>query len=155
MTAECVSQAVSLPVEHEPLLRERNLGDLRGTAYDDLAENPFAPDYAPPGGETWEQFHDRVDAAWHLVCELAGALDGHLAVVTHGLVCHSIAVRHIELPRGAPRTGMNGPPIPFGNTALTIVDGPSPWRVELFACTAHLNDANDDMGDGTAGISGI
>jgi broad specificity phosphatase PhoE len=94
----------------------------------------FAPDYAPPNGETWEVFHARVDRAWALVQERAAATGGHLAVVTHGLVCRSLAARHLILPDG------EDVPERWENTALTIIDHPAPWRVRLLNCVTHLDD---------------
>ncbi len=98
----------------------------------------FALDYAPPNGETWEVFHSRVDHAWALIQERAAATGGHLAVVTHGLVCRSLAARHLILPDG------EYVPERWENTALTIVDPPgswaAPWRVRLLNCIAHLDD---------------
>ena len=78
----------------------------------------FAPEYAPPNGETWEVFHARVDRAWALVQEAAAAAGGHLAVVTHGLVCRSLAARHLILPEG------QEVPARWENTALTVIDHP-------------------------------
>jgi len=139
MTARCLHEATGVAVESEPLLQERNLGDLRGTPYAELDSDPFAPGYAPPGGETWEVFHLRVDAAWARVRAAAADLEGgHLAVVTHGLVLHSLAVRHLDLPAVVPRAPDDGPPLRFGNTALSIVANTAPFSVELFACTGHL-----------------
>ena len=98
----------------------------------------FAPDYAPPNGETWEVFHARVDRAWALVRAAAAATPGHLAVVTHGLVCRSLAARHLTLPDGAEV------PERWENTAVTILDplaaGAATWRVRLLNCIAHLDD---------------
>ena len=54
------------PLTFDPLLHERNFGDIRGTPYASLGFDMFAPDYAPPNGETWEVFHTRVDRAWAL-----------------------------------------------------------------------------------------
>ena len=68
-----------MAVRHEPLLRERNFGDIRGTSYADLGFDMFAPDYAPPNGETWEVFHARVDRAWEVVRAAVGPDAGHLA----------------------------------------------------------------------------
>lgn len=99
----------------------------------------FALDYAPPNGETWEVFHARVDRAWALVQERAAATGGHLAVVTHGLVCRSLAARHLILPAG------EDVPERWENTALTIIDVPivpgGGWRVRLLNCVTHLDDA--------------
>ncbi len=148
-TARAVSRAIHRPVESEPLLQERNFGAIRGTAYADLAESPFAPGYSPPEGETWEVFHGRVDAAWTRILELARPLSGHLAVVTHGLVLHSLAVRHLVLPDGVTGAPDDGPPLAFANTSLSIVEATAPFRISLFGCTAHL-----DAGT-TQGLSGI
>ncbi len=134
MTAERLRQVTGAPVQFDPLLQERNFGDLRGTAYADLGFDMFAPDYAPPNGETWEVFHARVDRAWALVQETAAATSGHLAVVTHGLVCRSLASRHLILPAG------QDVPERWENAALTVIEGPAPWRVRLLNCIAHLED---------------
>src|SRR5580700_1390118 len=99
-TAEVLGRVTGLPVRRDPLLEERNFGDIRGTPYAELGFDMFAPGYAPPNGETWEVFHARVDRAWALVQARAAATDGHLAVVTHGLVCRSLAARHLLLPAG-------------------------------------------------------
>jgi probable phosphoglycerate mutase len=133
-TAEALHRVTSAPLGFEPLLQERNFGDLRGTPYAELAVDMFALDYAPPSGETWDVFHARVDRAWARVQALAAATDGHLAVVTHGLVCRSLAARHLVLADG------EVVPVRWENTSLTIVDCPAPWRVRLLNCIAHLED---------------
>jgi 2,3-bisphosphoglycerate-dependent phosphoglycerate mutase len=133
-TAENVRALSPAPLSFEPLLQERNFGDLRGRPYSEFDFDPFAPDYAPPHGETWNVFHTRVDEAWARVRALAERVDGHLAVVTHGLVCRSLAERHLILPDGQTA------PERWENTSLTIVDCPAPWRVRLLNCIAHLED---------------
>jgi len=134
-TAEHLQRATGAPLLIEPLLRERNFGDLRGRPYAELGFDMFEPDYAPPNGETWPVFHERVDRAWARVQELAtGTPGGNLAVVTHGLVCRSLAARHLTLPDGAVV------PERWENTSLTIIEPPAPWRVGLLNCIAHLDD---------------
>ena len=133
-TAESLQRVTGVPLSLEPLLQERNFGDLRGTPYADVGFDMFAPDYAPPNGETWAALHARVDRAWARVQALAAATDGHLAVVTHGLVCRSLAARHLVLPDGEPA------PLRWDNTSVTIVDFPAPWRVRVLNCVAHLAD---------------
>jgi len=133
-TAEILRRATGAPLTFEPLLQERNFGDLRGTAYADLGFDMFEPDYAPPNGETWPVFHARVDRAWERVRALAEATDGNLAVVTHGLVCRSLAARHLLLAAG------EIVPERWENTSVTIVDCPAPWRVHRLNCIAHLDD---------------
>jgi 2,3-bisphosphoglycerate-dependent phosphoglycerate mutase len=133
-TAEILQRLTGAPLSFELLLQERNFGDLRGTPYAELGLDMFAPDYAPPNGETWPVFHARVDRAWARVQALAATTDGDLAVVTHGLVCRSLAERHLLLPEGEVA------PERWENTSLTIVDCPAPWRVSVLNCVAHLDD---------------
>jgi len=133
-TAQRLHDVTGVPLSFEPLLQERNFGDVRGTPYAELGFDIFAPDYAPPNGETWPVFHARVDRAWERVRALAEATDGNLAVVTHGLVCRSLAGRHLVLPAGETA------PERWENTSLTIVECPAPWRVRLLNCIAHLED---------------
>ena len=128
-----LQRATGAPLSFEPLLQERNFGDLRGTPYAELGFDMFAPDYAPPNGETWPVFHARVDRAWARMQELAAATGGSLAVVTHGLVCRSLAARHLILADG------EVVPERWENASLTIVDWPAPWRVRLLNCVAHLD----------------
>ena len=143
-TAEAVQRATGAPLVFEPLLHERNFGDIRGIAYADLGLDMFAPGYAPPNGETWPVFHARVDRAWERVQALAAATDGNLAVVTHGLVCRSLASRHLGLPEGAVV------PERWENASVTVVQCPAPWRVTLLNCVAHLDDL-----DTTPASSGV
>jgi probable phosphoglycerate mutase len=133
-TAEILGRATGAPLTFEPLLHERNFGDLRGTPYAEIDFDIFGPDYAPTGGETWPAFHARVDRAWARVQALAEATDGHLAVVTHGLVCRSLVSRHLALPEG------ETVPVIWNNTSVTIVECPAPWRVRLLNCVAHLEN---------------
>src|SRR5262245_54644148 len=123
MTAEVIRRATGVPVRYDPLLRERSFGDLRGTAYADLGFDMVAPGYEPPSGGSWSVFHARVARAWALVRETAASTSGNLAVVTHGLVCRSLAAHHLVLPEG------HEAPLKWENTALTVVEGPAPWRV--------------------------
>jgi probable phosphoglycerate mutase len=132
-TAEYVRRATGAPLEIDPLLQERNFGALRGTPYDRLGFDLFAPDLEPDGGESWPVFHARVDRAWAALQARAAAIDGPLAVVTHGLVCRSLTARHVVLPDGV------AAPERWENTSVTIVDGPAPWRVRLLNCAAHLD----------------
>ena len=106
-------------------------------------------------GESWEQFHERVNNAWEQVRLVAlevgaEASDRHLAVVTHGLVCHSLVARHL---RGAPET-TDGAPVPIGNTSVSTLDPVSGsdgvWHVTDFASVTHL-DASAAERSGSGG----
>ena len=140
MTAAPVAAAVGLPVLVEPLLAERNFGDLRGRAYADIGLDIMAPGYSPPGGEDWDAFHLRVDEAWARIRQLAEETAGDSVFVTHGLVCHSLAHRHLRLGDGIE------PPARWGNTSVTQVESRSPWTATLVNCCEHLDAATADGG---------
>ena len=145
MTAEPVAEALGLPLVIEPLLAERNFGDLRGRAYADIGLDIMEPGYAPPSGEDWPSFHKRVDQAWSRIRELAGEAEGDSVFVTHGLVCHSLALRHLCLGGGMEQ------PDRWGNTSVTHVEARSPWRATRINCCDHLDGATADGGQ----MSGI
>lgn len=132
-TARCVAEANGAPLSIDPLLRERSFGNLRGTPYDELEFDAFAEHYDPPGGESWPVFHTRVDAAWARVQAAAAEANGPLVVVTHGLVCLSLAQRHLTLPDES-EIAITG----FANTSVTTLEARAPFRVSTFACTEHL-----------------
>jgi broad specificity phosphatase PhoE len=134
MTAGCLHAETGAPVSIDSGLQERNFGDLRGRAYADLGFNMFAPDYVPPRGEGWGEFHARVDAVWQRVLAVAQETDGNLLVVTHGLVCYSLALRHLRLPAGV------AAPERWENTSVTIVANEPPWPVSVLNCTEHLDE---------------
>jgi len=142
MTADHLARATGITIEYEPLLQERNFGDVRGTPYAELAFDLFESDFAPPNGETWDAFHARVDRAWAAV-RTALPASGHLAVVTHGLVCRSLAARHLRLDQGQVA------PERWENTAVTIIEAVDPWRVRLLNCVTHL-DGDASLRDGAA-----
>ena len=135
MTAEAVRSATGAPLELDAGLRERNFGALRGRAYADLDVDPFAVGYSPPGGESWEELHARVDSVWERVARAVRDPESNLVVVTHGLVCHSLVTRHLQLAAGLDYAGG------FANTALTVIEPLPPWRVRVLGCTAHLDAA--------------
>lgn len=139
-TAARLQEKVNVPLELAECLRERDFGDIRGTPYSALGFDLFAPDYEPPGGESWAVFRERVDGAWETIRAKAMKEKGHLAVVTHGLVCHVLAERHLELPAG------RAAPLRWGNTSVTVVEGSPPKKVALLDCTAHLKAEVDRNG---------
>jgi broad specificity phosphatase PhoE len=145
-TARRLRATIHAPIAYDPLLQERNFGDVRGTPYDQLGFDLFEPDYAPPNGETWAVFHARVDRAWERVQAMAASTPGALAVVTHGLVCRSIAARHVALDAGMLV------PEKWENTSVTIVDAQAPWRVSLLNDVTHLDEAGAAPTRGSAAV---
>lgn len=132
-TAEAVQATTGAPLTVLESLRERNLGDHRGTPFSELSVDVFAGDYQPPNGESWPQFHARVERAWQDVVTFAGTAEGDFAVVSHALVCSALVERCVPVP-----DAIRPPEIRFGNTAVTVIDGP-PWEVSLLGCCAHLD----------------
>jgi probable phosphoglycerate mutase len=136
MTAAPIAARSGIAIEENPLLQERNFGDLRGTPYDALSEDPFGPDVAPPNGEDWPMFHARVAEAFAFIISRRRILDGTLVVVTHGLVCRALVERHVTLPAGI------AAPERFDNTSVTVLHEAAPHGVSLVNCTRHLVMAN-------------
>ncbi len=132
VTAECVRAATNAPLEIWPDLCERNFGELRGRSYAEIGVDIFAPDFAPPGGETWPAFHERVERAWRSVCARAAELNGNLAVISHGLVCRSVVERLSRREEGQVL------PEAWANTSLTVLTAQRPHGIELLTCSAHL-----------------
>jgi probable phosphoglycerate mutase len=138
MTADAIARATGAPLERDPDLAERNFGALRGRPYAELGLDPFAPDYEPPEGESWDVFHTRVDRAWARVDAAARAATGPIAVVTHGLVCRSIVSRRATLAPGLSLDGRG-----WRNTSVTRLEGGDPWLVQLLDDCSHLEPASE------------
>lgn len=131
-TAGYVAARLGIDFEKEPLLRERDFGELRGLPYASLSVDPFAHDYVPPKGESWVEFHSRVDLAWERIKEVAAATPGNLLVVTHGLVCRALVEQHLALQPSDTQ------PLRWDNCSFTEVDAVPPWRVRRLNCVEHL-----------------
>ena len=135
-TAEAIGAAAGAPIEIEPLLRERNFGVHRGSAYAALEVDIFAPDYAPPGGESVPEFETRVSDAWAAVRAAAVRARGPLAVVSHGLVCRALVRDHLVATAGVDVAAAQ-----WVNACVTEIEtAPDPrWRITRLACAEHLD----------------
>lgn len=135
-TAEAIHAATGAPIEVEPLLRERNFGTHRGSAYHALEVDIFAPDYAPPGGESVPEFEARVLVAWAAVRAVAARAPGPIAVVSHGLVCRTLARDHL-----AAAPGIEVAAARWVNACVTKIEAaPGPrWTIARLACAKHLD----------------
>lgn len=134
-TAEAIRAATGAPMEVEPLLRERNFGAHRGCAYHALKVDIFAPDYAPPGGESVPEFEARVVVAWAAVRAAAARAPGPIAVVSHGLVCRTLARDCL-----AAGPGIDVAAARWVNACVTEIEAaPGPrWTIARLACAEHL-----------------
>ncbi|HEX6243689.1 MAG TPA: histidine phosphatase family protein [Polyangiales bacterium] len=131
-TADPLVARTQAKITHTPLLQERNFGDLRGTPYAALTSDPFAPGFAPPGGETWEAFYQRVAAAFAEIVAHRRRTAGNLVVVTHGFVCTALVQRHVQVEHGVVV------PVQFFNTSITLLDPEPPHLARLINCREHL-----------------
>jgi broad specificity phosphatase PhoE len=138
MTAAPIAERLGLTVESTPLLAERSFGDLRGTPYSQLRSDPFAPDFAPPNGETWAAFYERVAQAFALIVARRASTQGDLLVVTHGLVCRALLQQHIPATAAVTAT--------FGNTGVTLLDDVAPYSAQLVDCCCHLDATTTRVG---------
>lgn len=152
MTADAIELTTRAPLRVVDDLAERNLGKLRGTPYAELDFDPYAPDYAPPEGESWPVFHDRVDRVWatierHWLDRYARSEEPtHLAIVTHGLVLRSLFERRLLDAEALALHGRGRNQVSIANTAVSIVE-PEPadegrlrHRIALLGCIAHLDE---------------
>ncbi len=92
-TAEIIAEALALPVEVEPDVREQNLGDLQGQPYElalhspGFREQPIGQ-WRPPNGETLSEVRER---AVSVLARLARAYPASDVVV----VCHAGTIRAV------------------------------------------------------------
>ena len=116
-----------------PLLREKSFGDLRGRAYDDIDADIFNEAYAPPNGETHQQFVERVNLAWEYILTAYQHTVGSIVVMTHGLVLRELIKQHLIVDdKVTPKSD-------FQNTCITQVDGSDKKTVLILCDAEHLD----------------
>ena len=144
-TAEAIARATGLDLETTDLLQERNFGELRGQAYDQLGFDPLTMAQAPAGGESATAFERRVGLAFALAVRRRESMTGPLVVVTHGLVIGTLLAGPINV--AADRlAGMH-----IANTSVTILGEQPPHAVLLLNSTRHLNTGMADNAHGLVG----
>jgi probable phosphoglycerate mutase len=132
-TAESISRACGLPIQIEPLLHERKVGDMQGTpirgefgVWPETLARWVAGDtgYAPPGMESFDQIRARVMPVWD---RITGENPGKtIAVVAHGIVIRVILLSVADGYNAAdwPRLGR------ISNASISEVAGSgSAWRL--------------------------
>lgn len=142
-TTEIVNAALNAPVEYDPLLAERHLGELTGLTHAVAAEKvpppPFLTPYEPYGntGEGQWQLFLRAGQALH---KLLNQPPGKYLVVSHrgflGMLMY--AVLGIN-----PHANFQGPRFHFQNTGfahLTYHPQRHQWRLFTFNDLSHLID---------------
>jgi broad specificity phosphatase PhoE len=147
-TALALHEKINCPFSVNELLRERNFGELRGQAYDNIADDFFAEDYHPKGGESHAQFISRIKHAWQYITEFANEQKGDLVVVTHGLVLRSLLFDILNLPKDSITQA------DIKNTCVTKISKQDHSNIALLCDAAHLAALNADARDVNAPNSG-
>lgn len=133
LTATAIAKTLNRSVIENTSLRERNFGDLRGRAYDDISEDFFEPDYIPVAGESYEQFSLRVQDAWQQIETTASSAASDIIVVTHGLVVRCILSEILKLPSKTLAE------IDIKNTCVTKIDMQNYKNIPMLCDTSHLS----------------
>lgn len=145
-TAQIVAEAVGQPVLHSELLRERFFGDWSGLAYHEVNFDPLDDQIAPPGGESMQQFRDRVSNATQWILDQQAKIGGVLAVFTHGLVIRQMIDAAVPVEQLQGEVGAV-----IRNTSVTQVTATQPFKISLMACATHLATLDAaDTSDGPA-----
>jgi 2,3-bisphosphoglycerate-dependent phosphoglycerate mutase len=144
-TAQPIAATLGLHIETDPRLRERHLGALQGHTREDNArlnaeaharmlEAHFP---LPGGGESQQQFHDRVHDALH---ELARRHAGQrVLIVTHGGVLAMAWRIAMRVPVDAPRA------VPILNASLNALDfDGTQLAIRYWGETGHLDRVLDE-----------
>lgn len=109
-TAEPLAELTGMAIVQDPMLREKNFGDLTGMSFAELeAKHPDVwhgllardPHFQPPGGESHVQCRERMNAFLERLFEMHSS--GRVVLVTHG-----VAINHLLY--SLMRTPINDPP---------------------------------------------
>lgn len=144
-TARCVSHATGVPVITHPGLRERHFGKFQGQTHAEIeADFPEQalrwrnrePDFAPAGGETLLQLHERVvNTTQQLAARHPGEL---ILLVAHGGVLDMLYRAATRLELQAPRTWA------LGNAAINrLLWTPDGFSLVGWSDTQHLEKTAD------------
>ena len=140
-TAELLVPPHGHRVREDAALRERCYGVFEGLSREEIAarypdariaSGAASPDYTPPGGETQDEFTERVIRAFD---RIAGENAGdRVLVVTHGGVVTAFARYVLGVPPNAPRR------FDIGNTSLSLFyrDHERGWMVRFLGDVSHL-----------------
>jgi probable phosphoglycerate mutase len=125
-TAEAIARACRLPIQFEPNLHERKVGNMQGTPIqgefgvwpETLARwVKGETDFAPPGMESFDQIRDRVLPVWDRVTQ--ENVERTTVIVAHGIVCRVILLSVLDGYNAADWPRLGG----IANASLSEVIG--------------------------------
>jgi len=138
-TARYISNALSLPVTYEPLIRETNNGLLAGMPNDEalrkypgLFFSSLGMDERYPDGESPSEFYSRIKTWFEDFIPECTEKDGNTLIVTHGGVINVI----YHLVKGIPWNNKNTP-FKVSNCSIHILNLDS-MTFESENMTEHL-----------------
>ena len=145
-TAQIIAAAVGAPVELEPILMERHIGEMEGLTADEVRKKPqppFVTPYDPVGGEG--------EGDWALFLRAGQALHGLLRrpagsylIVSHGGLLNQLMNAIIGI---APHIDPSGVRFRFENTAFARVlyyPHQHRWAIDAVNDRAHLKFLQKD-----------
>lgn len=141
-TAEIIASAVGVPVEYDPILLERHIGEIEGMTAEEVRKRPQPPyvtPYDPIGGEgegDWALFL-RAGQALH---ELLRRPAGSYLIVSHGGLLNQLMHAIVGI---APHVDPSGVRFRFDNTAFAraiYYPYQHRWAIEALNDRAHLNE---------------
>jgi broad specificity phosphatase PhoE len=139
-TAEIVASALNAKIEIDPILLERNIGEMEGLTVDEVRKRPQPPyvtPYDPIGGEgegDWALFL-RAGQALH---DLVRRSPGSYLIVSHGGLLNQLMNAIIGI---APHVDPSGVRFRFENTAFArVIYFPHQhrWAIDTVNDRAHL-----------------
>ncbi len=145
-TALPLARALDVPLERDMRLRERHFGAFEGLTFAELDEKHVdaskrwrtrEPGFAPDGGESLIDFHQRcVDAVTRVAQRHAGS---HIAVVSHGGVLDAMYRAGSRVPLEQPRAWH------IGNASIhRMLLSAEGWSIVGWNDEFHLEDTSDD-----------
>ena len=145
-TAEIIASALGVPVEYDPILLERHIGEMEGLTADEVRKRPQPP-YVTPydsiGGEgegDWALFLRAGQALHRLLRRPAGSY----LVVSHGGLLNQLMNAIIGI---APHVDPSGVRFRFENTAfarVTYMPYQHRWTIDALNDRGHLKSLHSE-----------
>jgi broad specificity phosphatase PhoE len=146
-TAEIIAAAVGAPLELDPILMERHIGEMEGLTAEEVRKKPHPPfvtPYDPIGGEgegDWALFL-RAGQALHALVRRS---PGSYLIVSHGGLLNQLMNAIIGI---APHVDPSGVRFRFENTAFArVIYYPHQhrWAIDSVNDRAHLESLSSQV----------
>ena len=141
-TAEIIASVLNVPVEFDPILLERHIGEMEGLTAEEVRKRPQPP-YVTP----YDSIGGEGEGDWALFLRAGQALQsllrrtpGSYLIVSHGGLLNQLMNAIIGI---APHVDPSGVRFRFENTAfarVTYFPYQHRWTIDALNDRAHLND---------------